>query len=136
MLAAVGSLALQSLGGWYIDYVIAEHEYDASGVFALVIGLLSWFLVAAHVVLIGAEVNVVIARRLWPRSLAGDLEPGGPPRIRAVRGGSAARPARAHRGQLRRRRLTEAHSMYPAARPPAFSSARAPLRGARVLSAG
>ncbi len=74
VLAAVGSLALQSLGGWYIDYVIAGAS-NTYGVFALVIGLLSWFLVAAHVVLIGAEVNVVIARRLWPRSLAGDLEP-------------------------------------------------------------
>jgi YihY family inner membrane protein len=74
VLAAAGSLALQSLGGWYVDYVIAEAT-ATYGVFALVIGLLSWFLLAAHLVLIAAEVNVVLARRLWPRSLAGELEP-------------------------------------------------------------
>ena len=74
VVAAVGSLALQSLGGLYIDYVIAGAT-ATYGVFALVIGLLSWFLLAAHVVLIAAEVNVVLARRLWPRSLAGELEP-------------------------------------------------------------
>jgi YihY family inner membrane protein len=73
-LAAVGSLALQSLGGWYVDSVIAGAT-ATYGVFALVIGLLSWFLIAAHLILIAAEVNVVLARRLWPRSLAGALEP-------------------------------------------------------------
>ncbi len=73
-LAAVGSLALQSLGGWYVDSVIAGAT-ATNGVFAHVIGLLSWFLIAAHLILIAAEVNVVLARRLWPRSLAGDLEP-------------------------------------------------------------
>ena len=74
ILAAVGSLALQSLGGWYIDYVIAGAT-ATYGVFALVIGMLSWFLIAAHLLLIAVEVNVVLARRLWPRSLAGELEP-------------------------------------------------------------
>jgi uncharacterized BrkB/YihY/UPF0761 family membrane protein len=45
------------------------------GTSALVIGLLSWFLLVAHVLLVAAEVNVVLARRLWPRSLTGELEP-------------------------------------------------------------
>jgi YihY family inner membrane protein len=74
ILAAVGSLALQSLGGWYIDYVIAGAT-ATYGVFALVIGMLSWFLLAAYLILVAVEVNVVLARRLWPRSLAGELEP-------------------------------------------------------------
>jgi hypothetical protein len=30
---------------------------------------------AANVLLVSAEVNVVIAERLWPRSLTGSLEP-------------------------------------------------------------
>jgi hypothetical protein len=35
--------------------------------------LLTWLLIASELVLIAAELNVVLARRLWPRSLAGDL---------------------------------------------------------------
>ena len=73
-LAAAGLLLLQSLGGWYVDRTItgADATY---GVFALVIGLLSWFFLAAHLLLAAAEVNVVLARRLWPRSLTGELTP-------------------------------------------------------------
>ncbi len=70
----MGALALQSLGGWYVDHTIT----DASaiyGTFALVIGLLSWFFLVSHLLLIAAEVNVVLRWRLWPRSLAGELEP-------------------------------------------------------------
>lgn len=73
-LAAVGALALQALGGWYVDRVIA----DASaiyGTFAIVIGLLSWFWLSSHLLLLAAEVNVVLHWRLWPRALAGELEP-------------------------------------------------------------
>ena len=39
------------------------------------IGLLSWFWIGSHLVLMAAELNVVLRWRLWPRSLAGDLEP-------------------------------------------------------------
>jgi membrane protein len=73
-LAALGALALQSLGGWYVDHTIT----DASaiyGTFALVIGLLSWFFLISHLLLIAAEVNAVLHWRLWPRSLTGELEP-------------------------------------------------------------
>jgi membrane protein len=73
-LAAVGSLVLQAAGAWYVDHAIAGAS-ATYGVFALVIGLLSWFYLAAHVLLVAAEVNVVRHRRLWPRSLAGELEP-------------------------------------------------------------
>ena len=43
---------------------------DVYGFFALVIGLLSWVYLTAEAILIGAETNVVLHRRLWPRSLA------------------------------------------------------------------
>jgi uncharacterized membrane protein len=36
---------------------------------------MSWFFLLAHLVLFAAEVNVVRARRLWPRSLTGALAP-------------------------------------------------------------
>ncbi len=74
VVAALGSLVLQSLGGWYVDRTIS-HATAIYGTFALVIGLLSWFLLAAHVLLLAAETNVVLRWRLWPRSLAGELEP-------------------------------------------------------------
>jgi len=73
-LAAVGSLILQSVGGWYFDLTVSGAS-DTYGTFALVIGLLSWFWLGSHLVLVAAEFNVVLRRRLWPRSLTGDLEP-------------------------------------------------------------
>jgi membrane protein len=73
-LAAVGSLMLQSIGGWYFDRTVAGAS-DTYGTFALVIGLLSWFWLGSHLLLLAGEVNVVLHRRLWPRSLTGDLEP-------------------------------------------------------------
>jgi YihY family inner membrane protein len=72
--AALGWLVLQSLGGWYVDLTISNAT-GTYGTFALVIGLLSWFLLAAHVVLLAVETNAVLRWRLWPRSLTGELEP-------------------------------------------------------------
>ena len=74
LLATVGSLILQSAGGWYVDRAVTGAG-DTYGTFALVIGLLSWFWLGSHLLLLAAEVNVVLHRRLWPRSLTGDLEP-------------------------------------------------------------
>jgi uncharacterized BrkB/YihY/UPF0761 family membrane protein len=39
------------------------------GVFAVVIVLLSWLYLSSQMLLYAAELNVVLARRLWPRSL-------------------------------------------------------------------
>jgi membrane protein len=72
--AAVGLLVLQAVGGWYVDRTVTRAD-DTYGVFAAVIGLLSWFWLVSHVVLISAELNVVLRRHLWPRALTGDLEP-------------------------------------------------------------
>jgi membrane protein len=80
--AAVGYEALQLLGGYYIGRVL-ENAANVYGTFALVIGLLSFIYLAVHVTLLGAEVNVVAARRLWPQSLLrpgdGDEPPVEPP---------------------------------------------------------
>jgi membrane protein len=73
-IAALGLFILQSVGGWYVDLTISNAT-STYGTFALVIGLLSWFLLAAHVLLLAAETNVVLRWHLWPRSLAGELEP-------------------------------------------------------------
>jgi membrane protein len=74
LLAAVGLLALQAIGSWYVERAI-DGASDTYGAFALVIGLLSWFWLGSHLLLVAAELNVVRVRRLWPRSLTGELEP-------------------------------------------------------------
>jgi membrane protein len=91
-LAAVGALALQSAGGWYVEQTVTRAS-DTYGIFALVIGLLSWFLLLANLVLIAAEVNVVLCRRLWPRSFTGGLEPADRVALRRM-AGAARRDAR------------------------------------------
>jgi membrane protein len=72
VVAALGGLFLQYAGAWYIDRAVAGAT-ATYGTFALVIGLMSWFLLGAHLLLFAAEVNVVVHRRLWPRSLTGAL---------------------------------------------------------------
>jgi uncharacterized BrkB/YihY/UPF0761 family membrane protein len=73
-LATAGTIVLQALGGWFVDHAIAGAR-AVYGTFAIVIGLLSWFLLGSQLLLVAAELNVVLHRRLWPRSLTGELEP-------------------------------------------------------------
>jgi YihY family inner membrane protein len=69
IVAAVSWEVLQAAGGYIVDRQL-RHASSTYGVFAIVIGLLSWIYLAANVTLISAEINVVHARRLWPRSLS------------------------------------------------------------------
>lgn len=62
---------LQAVGGAYISSVV-KGAGDTYGTFATVIGLLTWLFLGARVVVYSAELNSVLARRLWPRGL---LEP-------------------------------------------------------------
>jgi YihY family inner membrane protein len=71
--AAVVYEGLQTLGGYYVSHVL-RHASNSYGTFALVIGLLSWIYLAAHVSLLAAEANVVATRRLWPRSFSVVIE--------------------------------------------------------------
>jgi YihY family inner membrane protein len=70
--AAVGMLLLQAAGTWYVNAAI-DRATATYGTFALVIGLLSWFLLSAYLLLLAAELNVVLCRRMWPRSVGGEL---------------------------------------------------------------
>jgi YihY family inner membrane protein len=71
-IAAIGLQILQSLGG-----IIMVHELKGLasiyGTFALVVGLLFWIYLQAEVLLYAAEVDVVRAYNLFPRSLRGTL---------------------------------------------------------------
>jgi membrane protein len=71
IVAAVMWQLLQHVGGYYVDHVV-RHAKQTSGLFAFVLGLLAWLYLGAQVTVLAAEVNVVRARRLWPRSLFGE----------------------------------------------------------------
>ncbi|MGA2470869.1 MAG: YihY/virulence factor BrkB family protein [Solirubrobacteraceae bacterium] len=74
VLASVGWEALQSVGGIYVKHVL--HGATATyGVFATVIGLLAWLFLGARLVVYSAELNSVLARGYWPRSLLGPATP-------------------------------------------------------------
>jgi membrane protein len=68
VLAAVGWQILQWVGGYFITSRL-QTASAAYGTFAIVIGLLTWFFLLGQLVLLAAELNVVRARKLWPRGL-------------------------------------------------------------------
>ncbi len=63
----IGWTVLQVLGTWLIHRYL--HSDSAYGVFADVLGLLAWIYLAIEVTVYSAEINVVLARRLWPRAI-------------------------------------------------------------------
>ena len=60
--------ALQLLGGAYVSRVVSRAG-DMNAIFAVVLGLLALIYIAAVMGVLGVEVNVVLARRLYPRAL-------------------------------------------------------------------
>ncbi len=70
--AVVGGVAwtaLQGLGSWLVARQL-RHTSELYGTFGLVLGLLFFLYLAAQITVYAAEINVVRARRLVPRSLA------------------------------------------------------------------
>ncbi|HEY2436930.1 MAG TPA: YihY/virulence factor BrkB family protein [Solirubrobacteraceae bacterium] len=61
---------LQVAGGIYVGHVIRRAS-NTYGTFATVIGLLAWLHLGAQATIYAAETNVVLERKLWPRSLVG-----------------------------------------------------------------
>jgi YihY family inner membrane protein len=76
--AAVLWTILQAVGGLYVGH-ITKHMSPAYATVGTVIGLLIWLHLGAQLTLYAAELNVVLERGLWPRSLIG------PPVVRADR---------------------------------------------------
>lgn len=61
---------LQYIGTAYVTGVIASTESNSmNAIFGVVLGLMGLLYIGAVMALLGIEVNVVIARRLWPRAL-------------------------------------------------------------------
>ena len=68
--AITGGIAwtvLQVLGTYLVHHYL--HSDSVYGVFATVLGLLAWIYLATEITVYSAEVNVVLERRLWPRSI-------------------------------------------------------------------
>ena len=65
ILAAIAWQILQLIGGT----IIGHATNSAYGVFGVVLGLLAWFYIQAQITLYVVELDVVRARRLWPRSI-------------------------------------------------------------------
>jgi membrane protein len=60
---------LQYVGNTYVQQVIAKADGQVNKTFALVLGLMAFIFVAAVMVVMGLEVNVVLRRHLFPRAL-------------------------------------------------------------------
>ncbi len=75
VLAAVGWTVLQLVGGLFVSHEV-RGATPAYGTFALVLGLLVWINLGAVLTVLSAELNVVLDRRLWPRSLPGAPDAG------------------------------------------------------------
>jgi YihY family inner membrane protein len=107
---------LQTLGGYYVGHTLKRAD-NVYGTFGLVIGLLSWIYLSAHITLLAAEANVVATRRLWPRSFSLMIEQPPTP---------ADKRALTQRGKIEERRQDETVSIdFPAPEPAAPAQAAA-----------
>jgi YihY family inner membrane protein len=68
--AIVGGLLwtlVQALGAYLVHHFLRSDS--VYGVFATVLGLLAWIYLGVRVTVYAAEINVVLARRMWPRAI-------------------------------------------------------------------
>ena len=70
VVAAILWTIMQALGGYYIGHVLKRTQ-DAYAQFGFVIALLIWLHLGAQMTIFSAEINTVLARKLWPRSFFG-----------------------------------------------------------------
>jgi len=95
VLAAVCWQVLQSVGGYFIGHQL-HRASELYGTFGIVLGLMAWLFLQAEMTLYAAEVDVVLARRLWPRSIrpAQTGEPAGEYEDKEGEGGGEAAEGR------------------------------------------
>ena len=68
VVAGIGWQGLLAAGGYLVGHNL-KHATEVYGFFATVLGLLSWLYLGSELTLYAAEVDVVLTRRLWPRSI-------------------------------------------------------------------
>jgi uncharacterized BrkB/YihY/UPF0761 family membrane protein len=66
--AGIGYSVLLAIGTGLVQHQL-RHAQDLYGQFGFVLGLIGWLYLVAQLTVYAAELNVVRARRLWPRSL-------------------------------------------------------------------
>ncbi len=66
-IAAVGWTILQAFGTFLVGHTLKDSA--VYGVFAFVLGLIFWISLVVRLVIYTSELNVVLHRRLWPRSI-------------------------------------------------------------------
>jgi YihY family inner membrane protein len=73
VLAGAGFALLTTLGTGLVQHQL-KHTSETYGAFASVIGIVTYLLLLATLTVYAAELNVVLDRRLWPRSLLREPE--------------------------------------------------------------
>jgi YihY family inner membrane protein len=109
---------LQAIGAYLVHHDLRSDS--VYGIFATVLGLVAWVYLAAEVALYSAEVNVVLARRLWPRAIVQ------PPLTEADRASMALQA-------LQNQRRPEQQVEVTSSDRPAGQTARAPARPQDVV---
>lgn len=66
--AGVAWTVLQAIGGFVIGRYL-KNDNALYGLFGIVLGLFAWVYLMTEVTVYAAELNVVLARHLWPRSM-------------------------------------------------------------------
>jgi len=74
LIAAVIWQVLQVAGGYVVSHQL-HRANELYGTFGVVLGLVAWLYLQAEATLWAAEVDVVLAKRLWPISLLAESEP-------------------------------------------------------------
>jgi membrane protein len=90
IIAAVVWQILQVVGGYVVGHQL-QRASELYGTFGVVLGLVAWLFLQAELTLYAAEVDVVLARHLWPRSI---LTPSPAP----AKPGKHAKPAETGQG--------------------------------------
>jgi uncharacterized BrkB/YihY/UPF0761 family membrane protein len=122
--AAAGGLAwtvLQALGTYVVGHF--RHTNAVYGAFATVLVLLAWISLSTGVTVYAAELNVVLARRLWPRSIVQ------PPLTEADRAVLAAQAL-----QNQRRDDQHVHVSYDDPPPQAAAAAKFPRTPDEIIA--
>ena len=68
VLGGIGWTVLQAVGGYLVGHDL-KNASEVYGTFAMVLGLLAWIYLGVQLSIYSAELNTVLAYRLWPRSL-------------------------------------------------------------------
>jgi len=112
----IGWTVLQAIGGVVVNHF--RNTHSVYGYFGTVLGLVAWLYLAVELTVYAAEINVVLARRLWPRSIIQ------PPLTEADRSSLALQALQNQRRE--EQRVTVWFSDRPSGQPPSPGTPRTP----------